>query len=63
MLKNTKTKAKKEEHLSLINIFIIIRHDYKKIIPYEIPGNSVSKIITKIYTREILSAIKDDLFL
>lgn len=30
-------------------------------IPYEIPGNSVGKMTTKVYTQEILPAIKDDL--
>lgn len=32
-------------------------------IPYEVPGNSVGKMTTKVYTEEILPAIKDDLLL
>ena len=44
-----------------MNVFIVISHNYKKIIPYEVPGNSVGKMTTKVYTEDILPAIKDDL--
>ena len=59
--KDTKAKAREEEHLLLLNVFIVIGHNYKKMIPYEVPGNSVGKMTTKVYTQEILPAIKDDL--
>ncbi|XTI86237.1 hypothetical protein V2W45_1214055, partial [Cenococcum geophilum] len=44
IIKDTKAKAQEEEHLPLINIFVIIGHNYKRIIPYEVLGNSVGKI-------------------
>jgi hypothetical protein len=48
--KDIKAKAREEEHLPLLNIFVVIRHNYKRMIPYEILSNSVSKITTKFYT-------------
>jgi hypothetical protein len=59
--KDTKAKAQEEVYLKLLNVFVVIGYNYKKMIPYEIPGNSVGKITTKVYTQEILPAIKDDL--
>ena len=59
--KDTKAKAREEEHLPLLNVFIVIRHNYKRIIPYEVPSNSFGKMTTKVYTQEILLLIKDDL--
>ena len=55
-----KVKAQEEEHLPLLNVFIIINHNYKKMILYEVPGNSVRKITTKVYTEKILPAIKNN---
>ena len=60
-LKDTKAKAREEEHIPLLNIFVVIGHNYKRMILYKIPSNSVRKMTTKFYTQEILLAIKDDL--
>jgi hypothetical protein len=60
-VKGYKAKAREEEYLPLLNVFVAIRHNYKRIILYEILSNLVSKITTKFYTEEILLAIKDDL--
>ena len=59
--KDTKAKAREEEHIPLLNVFIVIGYNYKRMMPYEIPSNSVGKMTTKFYTQEILPAIKDDL--
>lgn len=59
--KDTKAKAREEGHLLLLNVFVIIGHNYKRMIPYEVPSNSIGKMTTKVYTQEILPAIKDDL--
>ena len=47
--------------MPLLNVFVIIGYDYKRMIPYEVPSNSVGKMTTKVYTQEILPVIKDDL--
>jgi hypothetical protein len=59
--KDTKAKAREEEYLLLLNIFIVIGYNYKRIILYKVPSNSVGKITTKVYTQEILLVIKDNL--
>ncbi len=59
--KDTKAKAREEEHIPLLNVFVVIGHNYKRTILYEILSNSVRKMTTKFYTQEILLAIKDDL--
>ena len=59
--KDTKAKAREEEHLLLLNVFIIIGHNYKRMISYEMPSNLVGKMTTKVYTQEILLIIKNDL--
>jgi hypothetical protein len=53
--KDTKAKAQENRHLKLINVFIIISWNYKKVISYKIPGNNNEKITKKVYTEEILS--------
>lgn len=59
--KDTKAKAREEDYIPLLNVFVVIGYNYKRMIPYEIPSNSVGKMTTKFYTQEILPAIKDDL--
>lgn len=59
--KDTKAKAREEEALPLLNIFVIISKGYRKFIPYKVPSNKVGKMSTKVYTQEILTAIKQDL--
>ena len=58
--KDTKAKAREEEHLKLLNVFIVIGYDYMRILPYEVP-NRVGKMTTKVYTQYILPTIKNDL--
>jgi hypothetical protein len=59
--KDTKAKAREDGHLKLINVFVIIGWNYRKVIPYKIPGNDNGKMTGKVYTEEILSQILDDL--
>ena len=58
--KDIKAKAREEEHLKLLSVFVVISYSYRKIIPYEVP-NSVGKMTTTVYTQYILPMIKDDL--
>lgn len=58
--KDTKAKAREEEHLKLLNVFVIIGFNYRKYIPYEVPNN-VGKMTTKVYTGHILPTVQDDL--
>lgn len=37
--KDIKAKAREEEHLPLVNIFVVIGHNYKRMILYEVLGN------------------------
>jgi hypothetical protein len=56
----TKAKAQEDKYLELLNIFCVIGYNYRKLVLYKIP-NKVGKIITKVYTKYILLAIKEDL--
>jgi hypothetical protein len=58
--KDTKAKAREEKHLKLVNVFVIIGWDYRRIIPYEVP-NKVGKMTSKVYTEVILPSILQDL--
>ena len=58
--KDTKAKAREEEHLELLNVFCVIGYNWKKFIPYEVP-NSVGKMTTEVYTTVILPTIRDEL--
>ena len=58
--KDTKAKAKEEDHLKLLNVFVVMGYNYRRVIPYEV-DNSVGKMTTKVYTTYILPAIKEDL--
>ena len=58
--KDTKAKAREEEHLKLLSVFVVVGHYYKNIIPYN-AGNSVGKITTEVYTGHILPSIANDL--
>ena len=58
--KDTKVKARETEPLKLLNIFVVIRYTYKKIVPYEVP-NGVRKMTTKVYTDHILPSIRQEL--
>ena len=58
--KDTKAKARETGHLKLLNVFIVIGPDYKKIVPYRVP-NEVGKMTKEVYTERILPSIIDDL--
>jgi REP element-mobilizing transposase RayT len=60
MSKDTKTKAREENYLKLLNIFMVIRYNYRRMILYIVP-NRVGKIIIEIYTEHILPTILPDL--
>jgi hypothetical protein len=59
-LKDIKVKAKEEDYFKLLNVFVVIGLNYKRVILYKIL-NSVGKITTTVYTRFILLTIKEDL--
>ena len=58
-IKDTKAKAREEGHLNLLSVWIVIRYNYRKIIPYNV-SNTVGKMTAKVYTETILPAILDD---
>jgi DDE superfamily endonuclease len=58
--KDVKAKAREEEHLKLLNVFVIIGFDFRKLIPYKVPNN-MGKITTKVYTSHILPSVKEEL--
>jgi hypothetical protein len=57
--KDTKAKAREEKHLKLLNVFVVIGHDYRRIVPYKVPNN-VGKMNSEVYIG-ILSQIVDEL--
>ncbi|XTI89907.1 hypothetical protein V2W45_1217461, partial [Cenococcum geophilum] len=44
IIKDIKAKAQEEEHFPLINIFVVIGYNYKRIILYKVLGNLVGKM-------------------
>ncbi|KAF8847121.1 hypothetical protein BDZ45DRAFT_733790 [Acephala macrosclerotiorum] len=46
--KNTKVKAREENALKLINVFVIVGINYRRSIAYEVP-NEVGKMTSKVY--------------
>jgi hypothetical protein len=58
--KDTKAKAREEDHLKLLNVFVIIGFNFRRLIPYKVP-NEVGKMTTKVYTSHILPLVKEDL--
>jgi hypothetical protein len=46
--KDTKAKTREEDHLELVNVFVVIGYTYRKIIPYKVP-NTVGEMSTKVY--------------
>lgn len=44
--KDIKAKAREGKHLNLLNVFVAIRYDYRKILTYD-AGNDVGKMSTK----------------
>ena len=58
--KDTKLKAREEKHLKLLNVFVVIGYNYRKILTYEVP-NDIGKMTTKCYTEHILPQIAKEL--
>ena len=59
-LKDIKAKAREEKNLKLVNVFVIIGWDYRRIIPYKVP-NKIGKMTSKVYIEEILPSLLQDL--
>ena len=57
--KNTKAKTRKEKPFKLLNVFVVTRHNYKKVISYKV-DNSVDKINRKVYIKFILLLIRQE---
>ena len=58
--KDTKAKAREDQPLKLLNVFVVIGYNYRRVIPYEVP-NKVGKMTTKVYTEIILPQIVQEL--
>jgi hypothetical protein len=59
--KDTKAKAREENHLPLLNVFLVIGFDYRRMVSYSV-SNDVGKMTTKEYTETVLPAIRGDLW-
>ncbi|TVY57689.1 hypothetical protein LCER1_G002685 [Lachnellula cervina] len=57
--KDTKAKAREDNHLKLLSVFVVIGYNYRKIIPYKV-SNSVGKMTTKVYIEQILPLLLAD---
>lgn len=51
--KDVKAKARKNKHLKLLHVYVVLGLGYRKIIPYKV-NNEVGKITTKVYTKHVL---------
>jgi len=60
MAKDTKAKAREEKHLKLLNVFVVIGYNWRKIIIYKVL-NRVGKMTTEVYTKVILPQLIDKL--
>ena len=58
--KDTKAKARQEDHLKLLNVGVAIGYNWRKVIPYKVP-NSVGKMTIEVYIKAILPSIRDEL--
>jgi hypothetical protein len=58
--KDTKTKAREKDYLKLLNVFVVIKYNYYRMILYIVP-NRVGKMTIEIYTEHILPTIFPDL--
>ena len=58
--KDVKAKARENEHLKLLHVYVVLGLGYRKIIPYKV-NNEVGKMTTKVYTEEVLPQLVDDL--
>lgn len=57
--KDIKAKGREESHLRLLNVFVVIGYNYRKIITYTVP-NGVGKMTTHTYTQQVLPQLLDD---
>jgi hypothetical protein len=58
--KDTKAKAREEKHLKLVNAFVVIGWNWRKVIPYKVL-NAVGKMTTKVYIEEVLPKVINEL--
>ncbi|KAH6714690.1 hypothetical protein BKA61DRAFT_575408 [Leptodontidium sp. MPI-SDFR-AT-0119] len=58
--KDTKAKAREEQPLKLLSVFVTVGYNYRRVITYEVPNN-VGKMTTKCYLNYILPTINDEL--
>lgn len=58
--KDTRAKAREKNHLKLLNVFVAIGYNYRRVITYEVP-NKVGKMTSDVYIRTILPTIQGDL--
>lgn len=56
--KDTKAKARERDHLKLLNVFVVISMNYRKLIPYNC-GNSKGKMTTKVYLETLEELLSD----
>ncbi|TVY89446.1 hypothetical protein LAWI1_G004083, partial [Lachnellula willkommii] len=49
--KDTKAKAREDEHLKLLNCFVVIRYNYRRAIPYRV-ANLVGKMTAEAYIEQ-----------
>jgi hypothetical protein len=57
--KDVKAKAREDKHLKLLNVYVLVGYNYRKMIAYD-AGNSNGKMNVKTYTTQILPQILDD---
>jgi hypothetical protein len=57
--KDTKTKAREEDHLKLLNVFVVIRYNYRRIILYIVP-NGIRKITAEAILSTFLTFLVDE---
>lgn len=58
--KDVKAKARENEHLKLLHVYLVLGLGYRKIIPYKV-DNGVGKMTTKVYTEHVLLQLLNDL--
>ena len=58
--RDVKAKARENEHLKLLHVYVVLGLGYCKIILYKV-NNEVGKMTTKVYTEEVLLQLVDDL--
>ncbi|TVY53541.1 hypothetical protein LCER1_G004484, partial [Lachnellula cervina] len=58
--KDTKAKAREDDHLDLLSVFVVIGYNYRRAIFYKV-SNSVGKMTGDAYTQQILPVLLPEL--